>query len=272
MVKAALALARHWQISQTVTGVVVLAVITSLPNAFTAVRLGLAGRGEALVTETLASNTINLTGGVLLPALFVTVAGSGARRSLRLRLARRDDAPHPRPARPSRRARPRRRRAPRRRLRGLRRDPDHGRIDQQAKRLHSGAMALFRRNTGRRPFRPSRPGGPTRASCGGSGGRSCASREETAPRPRRAHRRDVPPRRLARRPPARALRRGDRDRRPARRDRRAPARQRGHAALHLRRTGPARLPLLPELRPAAGRRGRRSAGSRTRSIEPADRG
>ena len=46
-------------------------MITSLPNAFTAVRLGLGGRGEALVTETLASNTINLTGGVLIPALFV---------------------------------------------------------------------------------------------------------------------------------------------------------------------------------------------------------
>ena len=49
-----------------------------------------------------------------------------------------------------------------------------------------------------------------------------------AARPRRPHRRDVPPRSLARRPAAGALRRGDRDRRPARRDRRAPARQRGH--------------------------------------------
>ena len=78
MVKAALALAHHWHVSQTVTGVLILAVITSLPNAFTAVRLGLGGRGDALVTETLASNSINLTGGVLLPALFVTVAGSGA--------------------------------------------------------------------------------------------------------------------------------------------------------------------------------------------------
>lgn len=78
MVKAALALASHWHVSQTVTGILVLAVITSLPNAFTAVRLGLGGRGEALVTETLASNTINLTGGVLIPALFVAVAGSGA--------------------------------------------------------------------------------------------------------------------------------------------------------------------------------------------------
>jgi cation:H+ antiporter len=76
MVRAALALAGHWGISETVTGVLILAVITSLPNAFTAVRLGLAGRGDALVTETLASNTINLIGGILIPALFVGLASA----------------------------------------------------------------------------------------------------------------------------------------------------------------------------------------------------
>jgi len=85
MVRAALALAGHWGISETVTGVLILAVITSLPNAFTAVRLGLAGRGDALVTETLASNTINLTGGVLIPALFVGLAASS--RSIHFDLA-----------------------------------------------------------------------------------------------------------------------------------------------------------------------------------------
>ena len=74
MVKAALSLADRWGVSETITGLLVLAVLTSLPNAFTAVRLGLAGRGDALVTETLASNTINLTGGVLVPALFVGIA------------------------------------------------------------------------------------------------------------------------------------------------------------------------------------------------------
>jgi cation:H+ antiporter len=78
MVKAALSLADRWGVSETITGLLVLAVLTSLPNAFTAVRLGLAGRGDALVTETLASNTINLTGGVLVPALFVGIASASA--------------------------------------------------------------------------------------------------------------------------------------------------------------------------------------------------
>ncbi len=76
MVRSALVVADHWQVSKVIVGILVLAVLTSLPNAFTAVRLGLSRRGDALVTETLGSNTINLVGGVLLPALVVGLAGS----------------------------------------------------------------------------------------------------------------------------------------------------------------------------------------------------
>ena len=74
MVRSALVLADRWHVPVAVVGVVVLAVLTSLPNAFTAVRLGLVGRGGALVSETLASNTINLVGGVIVPALAVGLA------------------------------------------------------------------------------------------------------------------------------------------------------------------------------------------------------
>jgi Ca2+/Na+ antiporter len=54
---------------------IVLAWLTSLPYAFTALRLGLAGRGDALVSEVLHSNSINMAGGLLGPALFVTITG-----------------------------------------------------------------------------------------------------------------------------------------------------------------------------------------------------
>ncbi len=74
LVKAALALADQWHASPVAIGVLVLAPLTSIPNAFTALRLGLAERGAALVSETLNSNTINLVAGLVLPALFVTVA------------------------------------------------------------------------------------------------------------------------------------------------------------------------------------------------------
>jgi cation:H+ antiporter len=73
MVETAVALGDRWQISAAVLGVLVLAPLTSLPNAFTAIRLGRAGRGAALVSETLNSNTINLVAGVAVPALFVSV-------------------------------------------------------------------------------------------------------------------------------------------------------------------------------------------------------
>lgn len=85
MVKGAVALSNAWDIPRAFVGTIVLAIVTSLPNAFTAVRLGLARRGGALVSETFNSNTINLVGGIALPSLFIilgTVTGT-----LRLELA-----------------------------------------------------------------------------------------------------------------------------------------------------------------------------------------
>ena len=73
MVEAALTLSDRWGLSRSLAGVLVLAPLTSLPNAVTAARLGLADRGAALVSETLNSNTINLVAGVVVPALFVSV-------------------------------------------------------------------------------------------------------------------------------------------------------------------------------------------------------
>lgn len=81
MVQAAIDLGHSWHISDPVLGVVALGPLTSLPNAMTGIRLGLAGRGEALVGEAFNSNTINLAAGVILPCLFVTlVAGTSTAR------------------------------------------------------------------------------------------------------------------------------------------------------------------------------------------------
>ncbi len=73
MVQTALSLAGHWHISGAVLGVLILGPLTSIPNALTAIRLGVAGRGAALVGETFNSNTINLGFGVIVPSLFVTL-------------------------------------------------------------------------------------------------------------------------------------------------------------------------------------------------------
>lgn len=76
MVHAALHLGDSAGLPQVLVGTLLLAVLTSIPNAYTGVRLGRAGRGSALVAETMNSNTINLVGGIAVPALFVAV-GSG---------------------------------------------------------------------------------------------------------------------------------------------------------------------------------------------------
>jgi cation:H+ antiporter len=85
MVQTALTLADAWHVPRTLVGVLVLAPLTSIPNAYTAVRLGLEHRGSALVSETLNSNTINLGGGVVIPALFVSLGALST--SVRIDLA-----------------------------------------------------------------------------------------------------------------------------------------------------------------------------------------
>jgi cation:H+ antiporter len=84
MVQTALTLAGHWHVSGAILGVLILGPLTSIPNAATAVRLGLAGRGAALVGETFNSNTINLGAGVVLPSLFVTLAAISTLAKLQL--------------------------------------------------------------------------------------------------------------------------------------------------------------------------------------------
>jgi cation:H+ antiporter len=84
MVQAAVALGDRWGASGTIVGVLILAPLTSVPNALTGVRLGLGRRGSALVSETLNSNTINLVAGVMIPALLVTVTASSTLDRLNL--------------------------------------------------------------------------------------------------------------------------------------------------------------------------------------------
>jgi cation:H+ antiporter len=78
MVQAALAVGDRWGVSQAFLGVLILGPLTSIPNAATAMRLGLAGRSTALVGETYNSNAINLGIGAIVPALFVSVTHASA--------------------------------------------------------------------------------------------------------------------------------------------------------------------------------------------------
>jgi cation:H+ antiporter len=77
MVYSAVLVAGRWGVPRPLVGLLLLATLTSLPNAYTAIRLGLAGRGAALVSETLNSNTINLSIGILVPSVIVSTAHGG---------------------------------------------------------------------------------------------------------------------------------------------------------------------------------------------------
>jgi len=66
-VHAATDLAHAWSVPDVLVGAIVLAILTSLPNAWTGVRFGLQDRGSALMSETLNSNSINVVAGLAVP-------------------------------------------------------------------------------------------------------------------------------------------------------------------------------------------------------------
>jgi cation:H+ antiporter len=76
MEESATALGRHYAVPGIVTGGLVLAVVTSLPNAVAAVYLALRGRGAAVLSTALNSNAINVLAGLLIPA---SLTGLGPR-------------------------------------------------------------------------------------------------------------------------------------------------------------------------------------------------
>jgi cation:H+ antiporter len=75
MEHAATRLGTRFAVPQIITGGVVLAAVTSLPNSVAAVYLAARGRGAAMLSTTLNSNALNVTAGLLLPA---TITGLGA--------------------------------------------------------------------------------------------------------------------------------------------------------------------------------------------------
>jgi cation:H+ antiporter len=72
-VRCALSLSAQWGVSASVVGSLVLAALTSLPNVITGVQLARDGRGAAVVSESLNSNTLNVLVGVCLPALVIGI-------------------------------------------------------------------------------------------------------------------------------------------------------------------------------------------------------
>jgi cation:H+ antiporter len=76
LVQAALVLAEVWHLPHALVGGVILASLTSLPNAYTAAHLARRGRGAAVVSATVNSNTINLVAGLALPALLIGMSSA----------------------------------------------------------------------------------------------------------------------------------------------------------------------------------------------------
>ena len=71
MEQTASALGTRYHVPAIVTGGIVLAAVTSLPNAVAAVYLAARGRGAATLSTTLNSNTLNVLAGLLIPGALI---------------------------------------------------------------------------------------------------------------------------------------------------------------------------------------------------------
>jgi cation:H+ antiporter len=76
MERAASTLGRRFSVPDIVVGTLVLAGVTSLPNAVAAVYLARRGRGAASLSTTMNSNTINVAAGLLLPAVILGIGSA----------------------------------------------------------------------------------------------------------------------------------------------------------------------------------------------------
>ena len=78
MEQGAASLGAHYGVADIVVGALVLAAVTSLPNAVAAVFLARRGRGAAALSTALNSNTVNVVAGLLVPAAVLGLAKPSA--------------------------------------------------------------------------------------------------------------------------------------------------------------------------------------------------
>jgi cation:H+ antiporter len=78
MERGASSLGAHFGVPEIIVGGLVLAAVTSLPNAVSAIYLARRGRGAATLSTALNSNSLNVTAGLLLPATVIGLAKPSA--------------------------------------------------------------------------------------------------------------------------------------------------------------------------------------------------
>jgi cation:H+ antiporter len=78
MERGASSLGAHFGVPEIVVGGLVLAAVTSLPNAVSAIYLARRGRGAATLSTALNSNSLNVIAGLLIPAAVIGLAKPSA--------------------------------------------------------------------------------------------------------------------------------------------------------------------------------------------------
>jgi cation:H+ antiporter len=81
MVPSAVFISDAWGVNKTILGVLILALLTGIPDAVVAIKMAINGRGIAVMSETLNSNTLNILFGICIPAIIFGL-GSLSKQSI----------------------------------------------------------------------------------------------------------------------------------------------------------------------------------------------
>ncbi len=76
------ALGKHWALAPILVGGLVLAFVTSLPNAVAGIYLAARGRGAAALSTALNSNLLNVIAGLLIPSTIIGLGSSSSETNL----------------------------------------------------------------------------------------------------------------------------------------------------------------------------------------------
>ena len=79
MIRSSVFLSDAWGLNKTILGVLVLALLTGIPDVITAIKLALDGRGIAVMSEALNSNTLNILFGICVPGTILGLGTLGRR-------------------------------------------------------------------------------------------------------------------------------------------------------------------------------------------------
>lgn len=79
LIQTSVNLGQYWHLSKAITGILIIAIVTSLPNMLTTIPFAFRKREKAVISISINSNNLNILLGICLPAIFYSTGSISPR-------------------------------------------------------------------------------------------------------------------------------------------------------------------------------------------------